>query len=180
MRTLYLFLIPFVILGCNEITYPVPQPSGEKNLATIPDELHGKFMSPGSGLSEDTVAISRNGIFDPNHPNDAKSIYRLSDSLVLRKYKGYYFMSLSERPSRDDWSLVVIKRLPNGDLETHNMSADDKNFPELLRKVSSVVPIDSTKMDNSVRYHINPSTKQLMQLVHEGYFSDRKVWKHIK
>jgi hypothetical protein len=181
MRTLFIFLIPCVIFGCNEITYPVPQPSGEKNLSTIPEELHGKYVAHGSGGSDDTVAIARNGIFDPNHPNDAKATYALSDSLILRKYKGYYFMNNSEHHNSNDWRVIVIKKMSNGDLETQSMSADDKKFPELIRNVSKVVLIDSTKTNNSIRlYQINPSPQQLMQLVHEGYFGDRQVWKRLK
>lgn len=179
MRTLYFYLIPFVIFGCNELTYPEAQPKGEKNLATIPDELHGKFMS--SGPNADTVAIARNGIFDPSHPDDAKSTYRLSDSLILRKYKGYYFMNHHEPNQANEWRVIVFRRLSNGDLETQSMTADDKKFSTLLSKVSTVVPIDSTKTSNSVRvYQINPTPQQLMQLVHGGYFGDQQVWKRIK
>lgn len=168
-----------MICACKELTYPEAQPKGEKNLSTIPDELHGKFVS--SGTDGDTIAIARNGIFNPAHPNDAKSTYILSDSLVLRKYKGYYFMNHHEHDKLNEWRVVVIKRLSNGDLQTQSMTADDNKFSELIAKVSTVVPIDSSKTNHSIRlYQINPTPQQLMQLVHGGYFSDQRVWKHIK
>ena len=37
----------------------------------------------------------------------------LGDSLVLKKYKGYYFFNDNENP---EWLLRVVKREPNGDL----------------------------------------------------------------
>jgi hypothetical protein len=98
----------------------------------------------------------------------------LSDSLILKAYRGYYFLNLYERP---EWLLRVIKQQKNGDLVYMAMEQDDVNFNDYISKLSTEIAIDSIKLENETLYHIDPTPAQLVGLIEKGYFSQTKLKK---
>jgi hypothetical protein len=177
--------LPFIALlafafSCKEFTYPEPQPQGKKSLKFLPQELHGKFVTYSNGKPEDTLVISRNGAYNANRPNDASDQIMLGDSLVLKHYKGLYFVNHRNKAKEPNWSVSILKRLQNDDLEILSMPTDEDSFEKLYQSVSAIVPVDSSVRNNEKLYRINPTPKQLMQLVNKGYFSNRLLLKRMK
>jgi hypothetical protein len=58
--------------------------------------------------------------------------------LVIKKFKGYYFVNINENP---EWLLRVIKQESNGDLFYMTMD-EGVSFKEFLDKVSKDIKID--------------------------------------
>lgn len=162
MKPFFLVFL-LAVVSCTEITYKEPQPKGKKMLTEIPMSLQGKYLLlDDNGIDKDTLFIGKTGY---HTRGDGVDEGVLGDSLVLKKYKGYYFLNINQRP---EWVLRIIKQERNGDLTI--MAMEDKNFNTFLKKLGTEIQIDSTKDMNGAMYQINPTPKQLFGLVKKGYF----------
>ena len=155
------------LISCTEISYKEPQPSGIKNLEKVPSKLQGKYLvSDGEGQS-DTLLVLQNGYRIGNEEEAS-----LSDSLVLKYYKGYYFLSVRENYA---WYLRVVKRQKNGDLlylamETMEREEDRK---ALIEKLSKETPVYESNVDDKTFYIIDPSPGKLIELIKKGHFKEQ-------
>lgn len=180
-----IFLLLFILASCKEISFREPQPEGRRAMNSVPRKLQGKYLTyeENGVLSKDTVIITPNGYrfgyFDQLPPSNHREDYEtgvLSDSLILKSYKGYYFLNLYERP---EWLLRVIKQEKNGDLIYMAMEQEDVDFNDYLKKLSREILLDSVKNENETLYHIDPSPSKLVDLIEKGYFT-RTPLKRIK
>lgn len=174
----------FVLLtlfGCKEVSFEHPQPEGKSPLTAVPKALQGKYLTltEEGQLSKDTVIITSHGYkfgyFDPVERNAKNEQYEegvLSDTLILKSYKGYYFLNLNEKP---EWLLRVLKQERNGDLIY--MALEDKNmdFNDFLQKLSLEIRIDSATTESETLYQIDPTPNKLIELINKGYFSKTKL-----
>jgi hypothetical protein len=167
------FLTSLLILtGCKEISFKEPQPQGKKFLKAVPAELHGKyFITDEDGTAKDTLTINSEGYIVGHNPNE-KAL--LSDSLVLKYYKGFYFINMDRHP---EWMLRVVKRQNNGDLLFMSMEDKEGNFNRLLRKLATEIRIDSTEVNGEKLFQIDPSPKELISLIKKGYFKQTELKK---
>lgn len=183
MPRFFLYAFFVLLLSCKEVTFETPQPKGKKALASIPRNLQGKYLTltDEGEPSKDTIIITSKGyrfgyfdIADRAHQNDEYEQGILSDSMVLKSYKGYYFLSLNEHP---EWLLRVIHQEKNGDLMY--MSLEDKNadFNEFLTRLAVEVKIDSVKTAKETLYQIDPTPSELIGLIEKGFFSKVKLKK---
>jgi hypothetical protein len=166
------WLVHFLCIGlflasCSEISYKEPQPRGIKALSQIPPKLQGNYLVT-DGEETDTLRVVQQGY---TIGNDDEA--RLSDSLVLKYYKGYYFLS-----SRDDfaWYLRVTRRQKNGDLlylELERIPENEEERKNFITKISAVIPVVETKIDDKTYFVIDPSPKQLIELIKKGYFKEQ-------
>jgi hypothetical protein len=183
MSRLFLFLFVLAAVGCKEVSFKEPQPKGKKPLTSVPKNLQGKYLTltEEGVVSKDTVIITargyRFGYFDPAERVAKNESYEegvLSDSMVLKSFKGYYFFSLNENP---EWLLRVLKQEKNGDL--YYMSMEDKNldFNSYLEKLGREVKIDSFTTAKETLYQIDPTPNALTALIDKGFFSKTKLIK---
>jgi hypothetical protein len=176
VRVILLFAF-FTLYGCKEVSFREPQPKGKKALATVPKNLRGKYLTltEEGALSKDTVIITehgyRFGYFDPAERSGKNDNYEegvLGDSLVLKFYKGYYFLSLNEDP---EWLLRVIHQERNGDLLYMSLEEKNLDFNRYLEKLAREIRIDSMTTDKETLYQIDPTPNQLIDLINKGLFS---------
>lgn len=182
MRTLLLTSALLIVISCSEITYPVPQPAGKKNLEAVPKKLQGLFALISQDDPEpskpDTVLITADGFHNPKNLHDPKDQELLGDSLVIREYKGLYFMNEALHTEEPNWRLIIIKPLKNGDFQGQYMETG-KSFQQLCHDVGKIVAIDSTRKSEGI-YQINPTPRQLMKLVKKGSYKRILVFRRIK
>lgn len=173
MKTLPVVFALFIFFGCKEISFKEPQPRGKKSLQEIPEKLRGTyFLSAENDASKDTLIVTEKGYLIVS---DRKQNL-LGDSLVLKQYKGYYFISINENP---ECLLRVIKRENNGDLSYMSMDVQENSFNDLLKRLSKDVKIDSVKTGSETLYQIDPSPKELIKLIDKGYFKNNMRMKKI-
>ena len=173
-------LIPLILLACfscKEITFENPQPEGKRVLTSIPRDLRGKFlpMEGNAQPSKDTVIIDENGYrfglydsADRAREKDPFDAGGLSDSLVLKHYKGYYFFNFK---SSTGWQVRVIKPEKNGDLTFMDMGKEGVGFDDYLRQLNTEVRVDSFQLNDGVVYRIDPTPSELVNLIKGGFFS---------
>ncbi|MBX2965062.1 MAG: hypothetical protein KF845_02870 [Cyclobacteriaceae bacterium] len=169
------WLVPYCLLfavSCSEISYKEPQPKGVKSLAEMPGKLHGRYLVSDEEGSTDTLIIFNKGYRIGNDEAAA-----LSDSLVLKYYKGFYFINI-----RDDvaWYLRIVKQEKNGDILYMAMPEATSEYKGGVFKdvLSRDIPVAETEVDGKVHYLIDPSPKKLVDLIRKGYFSEQ-VFKKI-
>lgn len=174
----------FTLGACKEISFREPQPKGKKNLDVVPSSLRGRYLAPKENgeTAMDTIIIDehgyRFGYYDKSEPagiNDEDE-GRISDSLVLRHYKGHYFLSQNNHP---EWILRIIRREKNGDLIYMAPGQQGVDFKDYLKKISREIKVDSSVMNDKTIYQIDPSPTELLELIQKGYFQ-RTVLKKIK
>ena len=175
MRKLaYASLVLIILFSCKEITFKEPQPRGKKALKEIPDALVGSYLlTDEKDGSTDTLIVSSKGYFVASD----KKGDQLGDSLVLKKFKGYYFISINENP---EWLLRVVEQEKNGDLVYMIMEEEGTSFKDFLSKVSKEVRVDSIEINGEKLYQIDPSPKQLTKLIEKGYFKKTLRMKKLK
>ncbi len=140
----------------------------------IPGELRGKYLIiEEDGTSKDTLIITRKGY----QVTDDSTRAELGDSLVLKKYKGYYFFNDNQKP---EWLLRVVQKEPNGNLSYMLMDHGDKSFNDFLFELNKEIEIDSFEVNGEKLYQIDPAPKQLVGLVKKGYFKKTITLRKLK
>ena len=175
MRKLaYASVVLFILFSCKEITFKEPQPRGKKILKEIPDALIGSYLlTDEKDGSTDTLMVNSKGYFVASDKKGGE----LGDSLVLKKFKGYYFVSVNENP---EWLLRVIEQEKNGDLVYMTMDEEGTSFKDFLIKLSKEIRVDSVEVNGEKLYQIDPSPKQLTKLIEKGYFRKTLRMKKLK
>lgn len=176
-------LFSVLTFSCKEVTFPAPQPKDKKALTAIPKSLQGKYlvMTEEGAPSKDTIVVTargyRFGYFDAAEravKNDEYEQGVLSDSMILKSYKGYYFLSLNENP---EWLLRVLKQESNGDLIYMTLEDKSMEFNPFLEKLSGEIRIDSVTTASETLYQIDPDANQLIDLIKKKYFSETRLIK---
>jgi hypothetical protein len=175
MRTLVFASIFIAVISCKEITFKEPQPRGKKILKEIPEALVGSYLLKSEKEGEtDTLFVNSKGYLIASDKKGGE----LGDSLVLKRFKGYYFISINENP---EWLLRVIKQESNGDLVYMTMEEEDGvSFKEFVTKVSKEIKVDSIEINGEKLYQMDPSPKQLVRLIEMGYFRKTVEMRKLK
>lgn len=166
-----------LLYSCKEVSFREPQPAGIAPLTEVPPALRGRFRGiDEKGEDTDTLVIESWGY----HFRDAKEKDWLgkgviSDSLVLKFYKNYYFVNFK---TEDQWVLRLIHQKPDGSIEFMSIPVnDDAKRKEILKKLSKKLTVKEIQKKDDTFYQINPTRDQLMQLINEGFFTGNELRK---
>jgi hypothetical protein len=174
MNKLFVLCLFAVVCSCKEISFKEPQPKGKPIIREIPKSLRGKYLlKEENGTNKDTLVITKFGYEVTG--DSTKGV--LGDSLVLKKYKGYYFFNKNENP---EWLLRVVKQSDNGDLSYMFMDNGEKSFHDFVYDLNKEIRIDSFQVNNEMLYQIDPTPQQLIDLIDKGYFKKTVQLKRIK
>jgi hypothetical protein len=175
MHKLFPAILILSLVACKEISFKEPQPKGKKSLSQIPRDLLGSYLvvEEKGADNKDTLVVTTKGYYVPSDSSNEE----LGDSLVLKKYKGYYFFNDNENP---EWLLRVVKREPNGDLSYMLLEPTDKSFDEFLLALNNEIEIDSAEVNKKKLYQVDPSPKKLISLIEKGYFKKTITLKKLK
>jgi hypothetical protein len=175
----FLWVVVLVVgTGCSEISYKEPQPADIKPLDRIPAKLHGTYIvkDEGQEVNDLLIVFEKGYRIQPKDSMKQAEVFFLSDSLVLKYYRGYYFVNY-----RDDfvWHLRVLKRGKNGDMslmEMESVSSHEPTRKEFLSRLSKEIEVIETQADSSTIYLIDPTPRQLLNLVRKGWFKEESVF----
>lgn len=173
MNKLFLLCLFAVVSSCKEISFKEPQPKGKPALNEMPKSLRGKYLLiEEKSTNKDTLYITREGYRVSG--DSTKGV--LGDSLILKKYKGYYFFNDNENP---EWLLRIVKQADNGDLSYMSMDHSEESFNEFIFRLNKEIQIDSFHVNNEILYQIDPTPQQLIELIEKGYFKKSVQLKRI-
>lgn len=160
------------LLSCTEVTFPEAQPRGVKPLKEVPPVLQGTYetYSKATGETGDTLIIESWGYrFKDKADQDWLGRGVLSDTLVVKFYKDYYFVNFKDE---DQWVLRVVRQKTPSVWEFLSIDLSDEAVrKEILAKLSGKLKIKEVKRGDNIYYQINPTPSQLLTLVKDGYFT---------
>lgn len=167
-----LLAVPVLFLSsCKEVTFPEPQPVGVKELREIPASIRGRYLaSDSTDQDKDTLRIESWG-YQVGKTTSTKLLDKgvLSDSLVVKYHKGYYFFNFR---IEDRWFLRLIHKQRSGSLDLLSLKMDNTEMEtELIGKISKHVEVKKVEEDGDTYYEVNPTRKELMTLIKEGLFT---------
>lgn len=180
---LILTLLAIGCIACTEVSFPIHQPKGIKPLSEIPKELRGKYVAPeGDSIDRlDTLVIDAHSYRFTSSTKKEQGWLdnaQLSDSLVLKKYKGFYFFSFKEK---DQWLLRVVKLEMGGELSFRMFAIDGAGKDKLLWELEQELPVETIQIGSDEKYYrIDPSPKKLMELVKKKKYWEESKLKRVK
>ncbi|MBL7850568.1 MAG: hypothetical protein JNN04_06670 [Cyclobacteriaceae bacterium] len=177
--TKWLLILVWTVLltSCKEVSFREPQPAGVQALKEVPPALRGSYVGVSAqGNDTDTLIIEAWGYhFKDTNNKDWLGKGVLSDSLIVKFYKDYYFVNFR---SGDQWVLRVIRQKPGGILEFLSIPiGDDAKRKEILKKLSKKLTVKEVQRKDDTFYQINPTREQLMELLREGFFTGNELAK---
>lgn len=177
MRHGYFLILSVLGFSCTEISYKEPQPKGVQSLQTIPKKLRGSYQLTENGiLLDDIVVVVENGYrLEPREKTQKVEEFLLSDSLVIKYYRGYYFVNSRATYT---WHLRVVQRKKNGDLELlemENVPENEERRKEFPDRLQAEVPVINTEINGSMQYVIDPTPRKLRELIQKGFFKRKTL-----
>jgi hypothetical protein len=140
--------------------------------------LQGHYLSYDeiTGEESDTLIIESWGYhFKDKNDNDWLGAGHLSDSLVVKFYKNYYFINFK---SGDQWVLRLIRQKSYGGIEFLSIDIqDDAKRKDILKKISKELEIKEIHRGEDTFYQIAPTSDQLMKLIDKGFFKGSELSK---
>ncbi|MDX2246403.1 MAG: hypothetical protein SF052_06495 [Bacteroidia bacterium] len=177
MRNLsFLAVLMVFITSCITVQFTQPQPEGKPALTSFPEEFRGTYLmtEPGDCSNTDSLVIFAEGFLSISQTGDSVSPPTferqksfLSDSLVLKFYKGEYYLNVLDKEEKT-YSVLLLKKERNGDCVVWMINAE-KEIETLRRFTSDIEEVVNT--EGKTDYYIaNPSAKELSRFVESGGF----------
>ncbi len=171
MKNLLLgFILAISASACVTLEYQTPQPSNMANLDDIPYQMQGYYLD-GNG---DTLIVRENA-FEYRSELAPVTKAALSDTLILRPYKGCYSVNIA---GDNGWLVYLICRETNGDLLLYGIDVEEEAVVEKLKEITKVVA-ETDDSGNVTTYRINPTEKEFDQMFEAGLFEKGGKFRRI-
>ncbi len=151
-----LFLISTCYLACHEVYFEQPQPLEKRALSRIPKDIRGLYPD-----EKDTLQVTATKVVGMSDED-----YTLGENLIVKKFRGYYFMNLKDKDSAF-WILYLVKPLDGKGLQLYMLDMDeeaDRNAVKEITKVRATYDSEGKEDD----YILNPSKREWKKLLERG------------
>ncbi|TAE50428.1 MAG: hypothetical protein EAZ89_12085 [Bacteroidetes bacterium] len=146
----------------------------EKDTYALKSQLDGKTLFIKNGLIYDLSEDAKNGFpYTENQDTLSYHIHRyqevgLSDSVVLRRYQGYYFLSL--KGDHDLWQTMILSKSKSNRLTSRMIDGENEKEVAALKEVMQVETVLNS--DSTVNYYYaTPTPQELMDFIQGGGFT---------
>lgn len=152
MKQLLLSVLLFSSLSsCMTIGFQQPQPAGKKSLNAFPPELWGEYDDQSQGDQPELI-IRENSVYLDGGNEMGEGVVQLGDTLVLKKYKGFYIASYL-LPEEGYWIIHPFKTGPGElylyslDLKKEEAAAKLSPFTQIKKQGDDFILLDPTKKE---------------------------------
>jgi hypothetical protein len=163
MRYAFIFLVLITVASCTEISFKEAQPKGIKKLGSFPASLCGKYVIPddSSSRKQDTLIIKKDGYWITGGSERADWLDHgvLSDTIVLKKYKDYYFLNFY---LQKQWVLRTFKVEKNQDIIMFEVNLSDE---QTIQNLKTKLQPEVIKKESDTFYKVDPSPKELLDFI---------------
>lgn len=167
-----------LLFSCKEVSFTKAQPAGVAALHQLPESIWGEYQIRNSITGEmgDTIIIEPWGYRTKDVTGkDWLGAGRLSDTLVVKQYKNYYFVNFKEG---DQWVLRLLNVKSPNVLELLSINLENKLVREqILERLNKNLKVKTVERGDYVFYQINPTPAQLMSLIKDDYFTGFELWR---
>lgn len=166
-KLLYLFLLAILLSACDQVIYTDSQPVKTKSLLVIPAALQGKWIDQNG----DTLSVYDNYFHYPSKEFTIEEPEYLSDSAILKQYKGKYFYNRRILIGSDIfWLTYMIDPIEDGKaLDLYTMDPDDIVKLAKLQEVTS--KLRDVEEGESNYYLFSPKKKHYKKIIADSIFT---------
>jgi len=174
MKTLQnlIILSSFIIFcSCSNVLYHQAMPEDGKTLSSFPKELIGQFADQ----EGDTLFIYPNSYKYGEINKSTLFEGQLGDDLILKKSKGYYFLNFKN--AEGYWEMIAAQLIGK---ELQLLCIDTEN-EEQIKIINSHLKGNKAKsLKKEGKFVINPSDKELFELLKDERICDRSLLYKVK
>jgi hypothetical protein len=179
MKKLILYLgILLTVSSCGPfIFFEQPQPASSEMENIFPKALQGIYNDDANNVPliiNELTCEYGNDTFDM-----WKEKGQLSDSLILKKNKSYYFLNLLEERG---WYVMVISIQNFDKLEIYFIGGDDEAVAvEEIEKLKNLTKVNEifNSSGGIDHYLINPTQKELKKMLKKNMFSGKMTFTRV-
>ncbi len=133
-------------------------PSKGKNLSEIPKEMIAFY----SGKQSDSSVVNINDFY--NHEDLSKS---LTENIILKKWKGNYFLNEKEDSI---WRVIMIVPTARNKFKTYQLDGSDEQTVKKLKKITKVEEFfsDNGELKSLL---LDPTPSEFNKIVKSGAFT---------
>ncbi len=151
-------LLLLLLSSCVEVGFKHPQPSKGKSLSEVPKEIIDFY----SDIKSDSTSGNIKDLY--NADDFDKS---LSETTILKKWKGKYFLNEKEDSL---WHIIMIVPVANNKFDTYRLDGDDEQTQKKLNRITEVEEIRSE--DGELEHLIlDPTNREFNKIVKSGAFT---------
>jgi len=179
LQNLILLTSLFAFCSCSNVVYHEIVPKGGKTLSSFPSELQGDWLDP----NNDTLHIFSDNYKYGSGEDEKSSFFEgeLSQNIVLKKYKGYYFLNINEE--KKYWEMIA-GQVDGDKLYLLSIEMDDIDQVQILNSYLHGKDAKSIKSNNSLSqdqiFIINPKDRELIKLLKNETICDTSVFIKVK
>lgn len=144
--------------SCVEVGFKHPQPTKGKNLSEVPKEMIEFY----SDIKSDS---SSTGIKDWYSTDDFDK--SLSETTILKKWKGKYFLNEKEDSL---WHIIMIVPISDNRFETYLLDGENEKTIKILKEITKVE--EQFSEDGELKsIIIDPSSREFNKIVKSKAFT---------
>jgi len=156
-------LLSLLLTSCSEVYFEQPQPPGKTNISAFPHKIHGLYLTP---EGDSMLSIYNNHIM--YYMDQEKGLrFTMNDNLIARKYRGDYYININD--TENPYWMVFLFTFKKGNLLLKYPDLQDGDL-EKFRKIATIREANEFHEPLFSGYLLNPSLKELRQLVKEDFF----------
>jgi hypothetical protein len=150
--------------SCDQVIFPEPQPPKVNPLTEIPESLRGAFVDEDG----DTLFVRHHHFSYYDDLVEMTDIY-LSDSAVLKSYKGRFYYSARIRLQGEQYWLCYILLPAEYGFDLYTMDPDDIVKLAKLQDITS--KIGDIKDGDAEYYLFDPKRKHYKKIISDSVFT---------
>lgn len=158
------FIFVFMVSACDQVIFPEPQPKKVNALMEIPEALQGTFVDD----DNDTLYVWKQHFSYYSGLADLEDVF-LSDSAVLKAYKGNYYYSASSWLEGEQYWVSYILIPHEEGFDMYAMDPDDIVKLAKLQEITSKVR-DLTEGEADY-YLFDPKRKHYKKIISDSVFT---------
>lgn len=174
-RYLYLFFLSVLLVSCDQVIFPEPQPPRTDKCVAIPHDLLGIWLDQ----NNDTLHVFKDHFnYNSEEFRIAGSEY-LSDSAVMKIYKGKYFYSRRIMINGEQFWLTYIlyANIHEGEMGLYAMDPD--NVVNLARLQEITSKVRDIETEEAEYYLFAPKRKHYKKIISDTIFSEMISFRKI-
>lgn len=147
--------------SCTETRYKEPQPFEKKEKQSFPKKMQGTFVDEDG----DTFKIESSRIIGPkdNVLGTNTETIEISDSLKVKKYKGYCF--LNTLTENNHWNVFLVDYSSKTSIHVYGIDPESKRIKD-LKKITTIEEFRNEK--GKLKYILlNPTKREWKQIIKE-------------
>lgn len=166
-RCLFMIMILLMFSACDQVVFLEPQPPKVKELLEIPRNLHGTYIDQDG----DTMYIDKQSFsYNSSEFSGLEEMY-LSDSMVLKQYKGHYYYNTAVKLEDGKYWLSYIL-YPESDGSGFGLYAMDPDDVVKLAKLQEITSKIKDIEEGEKNYYLfDPKKKDYKKIIFDTIFT---------